>query len=179
MMAGRVPYGERYWQTPLKQTAPLGPQAVKLGSVPCVQTALGWVGVPTTLQPSAVHGLPSVQRVATPEVQAPCTQTSFAEHGFVAAGQGVPSVTLAGTQPLSRTHVEAVHGLPSSQFGGGPPTHTPRMQESPVVHRLPSSHEAPVGSATCWQPRMASQLSVVQEFLSSQSRGGPLTHWPL
>jgi len=116
MMAGRVPYGERYWQTPLKQTAPLGPQDVKFGSVACC------------------------------------------------------------TQPLSRTHVEAVQGLVSAQFGGGPPTQTPRMQESPVVHRLPSSHEAPVGRATCWQPSVGSQLSVVQEFLSSQSRGGPLTH---
>src|SRR5215468_11297225 len=85
MMAGRVPYGERYWQTPLKQTAPLGPQDVKFGSVACC------------------------------------------------------------TQPLSRTHVEAVQGLVSAQFGGGPPTQTPRMQESPVVHRLPSSHEAPLG----------------------------------
>ena len=175
-MAGRVPYGERYWQTPLKQTAPLGPQDVKFGSVPCVHMALGCVGVPTTLQPSAVHGLPSLQRVATPEVQAPCTQTSLAEHGFDAVGHGVPSETLACTQPLSRTHVETVQGLVSAQFGGGPPTQTPRMQESPVVHRLPSSHEAPVGRATCWQPSVGSQLSVVQEFLSSQLRGGPLTH---
>jgi hypothetical protein len=71
MMAGRVPHGERYWQTPLKQTAPLGPQDVKFGSVPCVHTALGCVGVPTTLHPSAVQGLLSLQRVATPEVQAP------------------------------------------------------------------------------------------------------------
>ena len=175
-MAGRVPYGERYWQTPLKQTAPLGPQDVKFGSVPCVHIALGCVGVPTTLQPSAVHGLPSVQRVATPDVQAPCTQTSFAEHGFDAVGQGAPFATLATTQPLSGTQVEAVQGLESSQLGGGPPTQTPRMQESPVVHRLPSSHEAPVGRATCWQPSVVSQLSVVQEFLSSQLRGGPLTH---
>jgi hypothetical protein len=30
MMAGRVPHGERYWQTPLKQTAPLGPQDASL-----------------------------------------------------------------------------------------------------------------------------------------------------
>src|SRR6516164_4865244 len=120
MMAGRVPYGERYWQTPLKQTAPLGPQDVKFGSVPCVHMALGCVGVPTTLQPSAVHVLPSLHRVATPDVQAPCTQTSFAEHGFEAVGQGVPFATLAATQPLSGTQVEAVQGLESLQFGGGP-----------------------------------------------------------
>src|SRR5262245_49801768 len=111
MMAGRVAYGERYWQTPLMQTAPLGPQDVKFGSVPCVHMALGCVGVPTTLQPSAVHGLLSLQRVAIPELQAPCTQTSLAEHGFDAVGHGVPSATLACTQPLSRTHVEAVQGL--------------------------------------------------------------------
>src|SRR5215469_11112652 len=51
MMAGRVPYGERYWQTPLKQTAPLGPQDVKFGSVTCctqplsrthVEAVRGW-----------------------------------------------------------------------------------------------------------------------------------------
>src|SRR5262249_919375 len=145
MMAGRVPYGERYWQTPSMQTAPLGPQDVKFGSVPCVHMALGCVGVPTTLQPSAVHRL-SLQRVAIPELQAPCTQTSLAEQRFDAVGHGVPSATLACTQPLSRTHVEAVQGLVSAQFGGGPPTQTPRMQEmlfwhfSAPLHLLPSLH---------------------------------------
>src|SRR5262245_18667980 len=179
MVAGRVAQERRYWQTPWKQTSPFGPQLVKSGRVPWVQTPLCCPGGPTTLQPSAVQALPSLHRVATPEVHAPFTHTSLAEHGFVLVGQGAPSWTLAVTQPLSRTQAEAVHGLVSLQSRGGPPTQGPRMHASPTVQRLPSSHAAPVGSGVCLQPRAGSQVSVVHEFLSSQLRGGPLTHWPL
>jgi len=35
-----------------------------------------------------------------------------------------------------------VHGLPSSQTGGGPPTHVPPPHRSPVVQAFPSSHES-------------------------------------
>jgi hypothetical protein len=35
-----------------------------------------------------------------------------------------------------------VQPLPSSQFGGTPPTHAPPEQTSPEVHALPSLHNA-------------------------------------
>src|SRR5207249_2905995 len=43
--------------------------------------------------------------------------------------------------------LSSVHGLLSSQFSAGPPTHTPPAHVSFVVQTLPSSHEVPSGAA--------------------------------
>src|SRR5262245_27674115 len=69
-----------------------------------------------------------------------------------------------------------VHGLPSSQLGGGPPTHVPLAQVSPVVHALPSLHDAVLLAWT--QPFAVLHESSVQGLLSLQFGGGPPTQLP-
>ena len=46
--------------------------------------------------------------------------------------------------PPSESQVSSVQGLPSLQKRVIPDVHTPPEQRSPVVHALPSSHEAPL-----------------------------------
>ena len=70
----------------------------------------------------------------------------------------------------------SVHTLPSSQFGGAPPTHAPPEQVSAVVHASESSHEAVLFALT--QPEAESHESSVHTLLSSQLGGAPPTHAP-
>jgi len=84
---------------------------------------------------------------------------------------------LVCTQPMAGLQESLVQGLPSSQLGAAPPTHTPPLQVSLVVQALPSSHGFVLG--TCLQPVAESQESVVQGLLSLQLRGGPPTQLPL
>ena len=46
------------------------------------------------------------------------------------------------------------------------------------LQTVASAHELPSATATCWQPRLASQLSVVQALLSLQLRGVPGVQTP-
>ena len=66
--------------------------------------------------------------------------------------------------------------FPSSQSGGGPPTHTPPEQVSFVVQASPSSQVAALFVFT--HPVAESHESSVQMFPSSQFGGGPPTHAP-
>jgi hypothetical protein len=59
---------------------------------------------------------------------------------------------------------------------GVPFPHTPFAQTSPVVHRLLSLHGAVLFAF--WQPLVASQLSSVHTFPSSQLGAAPPTHAP-
>jgi hypothetical protein len=52
----------------------------------------------------------------------------------------------------------SVQPLPSSQLGGGPPTHIPPEQTSPVVQALPSLHGAALFVNT--QTPLGQELSV-------------------
>src|SRR5436309_2422123 len=107
-------------------------------------------------------------------------------------------------QPRVVLQRSSVQGLPSLQFGGGPPTQTPPEQVSFVVHALWSSHGPGTGEPP-WQrpllhvvftlqglpssqlavlfgwtqPRLKSHESSVQGFPSSQLGGGPPTQLPL
>jgi len=70
----------------------------------------------------------------------------------------------------------SVQTLPSSQFGGAPPTQTPAEHVSPIVQASPSSHAAAL--LMFWQPKTTSQESSVQTFPSSQPGGTPPTQTP-
>ncbi len=133
----------------------------------CVQPLPG-------LQPSAVHGLSSLQLVALPGVQTALTQLSPNVHAL-------PSEHVAEfgkcAQPLSGAQRSAVHGLPSSQPRSPAPAHTPAAQWSPVVHKLPSV-QVFSSLLVAVQPLAGSQLSLVQALPSSQVKGTPDAQLP-
>ena len=67
------------------------------------------------------------------------------------------------------SQLSSVQRLPSSQFGGTPPTQAPAEQVSAVVQASPSSQAVALLAFT--QPVRASQLSSVQPLPSSQLGG--------
>ena len=158
-------------QTPPWQVSPKVQALPSLQVVPSV-TGLFWqpsVG----LQVSVVQGLPSSQLRGGPprhwpaEHWSPVVQAFPSSHG---------RETFWWTQPVAGTHESAVQTLPSSQLGGGPPTHVPPEHVSFAVQALPSLHDAWL--FTCRQPSWASQRSSVHGFPSSQLMGGPPRHCP-
>jgi hypothetical protein len=72
-----------------------------------------------------------------------------------------------------------VQALPSSQLGGVPAVQVPAWQVSAPLQTVASAHEVPFATATCWQPRTGSQLSVVQTLPSLQFGGVPAVQLPL
>jgi hypothetical protein len=94
--------------------------------------------------------------------------------------QGLPSlhdpVPFTCTQPDPGEHESSVHGLPSSQDRGPPPTHDPPEQTSFVVQALPSVHGAVLFA---WmQPTAGEQESSVHGLASAHAGGGPPTQAP-
>ena len=153
--------------TPPPQTSPV------VHGLPSLQAAVLAVAVqPLTLsQASVVQAFLSSQTVAAPPTQAPALHASAVVHALPSE-QG--AVLAGATQPLPGSQASVVQGFLSSQKGGAPPLQTPLAHASWPVQALPSS-QAPV-SATAWQPFAASQLSVVQAFLSSHTSLAPPTH---
>jgi hypothetical protein len=124
-------------------------------------------------QESAVHGLPSAQTRLLCGVHTPAWQVSPVVHAFPSVhGPGAGTLT----QPLAALHESAVHTLPSSQLGGGPPTHTPAAQASFVVHALPSLQVPEIAGKM--QPTAGSQASAVHGLLSTHATAGPGAHAP-
>jgi hypothetical protein len=125
------------------------------------------------LHESSVHGFPSLQVGGGPGTQAPPAQRSVVV-------QALPSshgaVLFVRTQPVDALHVSVVHGFGSLQSSGGPPTQSPALHRSFVVHASLSEHGSVLFVRT--QPLAGSQLSVVQGFVSAQSSGGPPVHVP-
>ena len=70
-------------------------------------------------------------------------------------------------QPPAVSQLSAVHALPSSQSGGGPPLHDPPLQVSLVVQALPSVHGALLLAYA--QPVAGLQASSVQGLPSVQA----------
>jgi hypothetical protein len=101
----------------------------------------------------------------------------------LSSSQGTPS-SAVWVQPLAGLQASAVQGFLSSQFFNLPGLHLPAWQLSPAVHRLPSASQgvpSTMALATHWPgaagvPALASQVSLVQAFLSSQV---PSSVWPL
>jgi len=114
------------------------------------------------LQPSLVHGLPSVQTSAAPPAQAPPPQVSASVHALPSL-QG--AVFAALLHPLG-PHASSVHGLPSSQLAAGPGVQPLALHVSPTVQVLPSLQAAPTFTVLL-QP-LPPQLSIVHGFPSSQ-----------
>jgi hypothetical protein len=94
---------------------------------------------PAELHASTVHGSSSKQLRASP-VQAPARHTSSVVQGLL-SWQKMPSLTGVRTQPWKNAQNSVVHGLWSSQSTGEPkPQKKPKLQCSPTVQGLPSSH---------------------------------------
>jgi len=120
-----------------------------------------------------VQTLPSLHTGAAPPTQTPAEQVSFVV-------QKLPSLQVAVLfsclQPVMELHESLVQTFPSSQLGGGPPTHNPPEHMSPVVQAFPSLHGLVL--FTCLQPHAGSHESSVQPLLSSQFGGAPPTQAP-
>jgi hypothetical protein len=126
------------------------------------------------VQPSSVHGLPSLQLTVGPPTQAPPEHLSAVVH-WLPSSQS--TVLFMWVQPAAAAQPSSVQGLPSSQSGAAPPTHTPPWHWSPEVQALPSLHDAAFGA--CTQPADTSQPSSVHGFASSHVGAGPPTHTPV
>ena len=85
--------------------------------------------------PASWQRSPAPQTTGLLPAQTPAAQVSVCVQAFPSL-QG--AALLAWTQPLAGLQKSSVHGFPSSQSRGGPPTQTPPLQASPVVHALPS-----------------------------------------
>jgi hypothetical protein len=87
------------------------------------------------------------------------------------------SVLFVVTQPSETLQVSSVHGLLSSQLGGGPPLHVPPLHVSFVVQALVSSHGSVLKALT--HPVAALHESSVHGLLSLQFGADPGMHAPL
>jgi hypothetical protein len=122
-------------QKPLAQVSPVVHASPSLhGDVlfVCVQPVAG-------LQPSFVHTFASSQFGAGPPTQAPPAHVSPVVHASPSLHD---EVLFECVQPVAGLQPSSVQPFESSQFGAGPPTHTPPEQTSLVVHALPSLHDA-------------------------------------
>src|SRR5262245_15201225 len=82
---------------------------------------------------------------------------------------------VSGARALTATSASTVTcAVSAGHAGAGPPTQCVPEQVSPVVHGLPSSHEALF--AACTQPVAVLQESSVHTLPSSQLTAGPATH---
>lgn len=126
-----------------------------------------------TLHESSVHGFPSLQLGGGPPTQAPAAHRSAVVHSL-RSSQG--KVLFVCTQPVAALHVSVVQGFGSSQSSGGPPTQSPLLHRSAVVHASLSEHGSVLFVRT--QPLAGLQLSEVQGFVSAHSSGGPPLHVP-
>src|SRR5438876_1181443 len=78
-------------------------------------------------------------------VQLPLLQVSSVVH-LLLSSQGAV-LGLLTHSPVPGSQLSSVQTLPSSQFGGGPPTQLPFWQASSVVQALPSLQAVPLGFA--------------------------------
>jgi hypothetical protein len=120
------------------------------------------------LHESVVQTLLSSQSGGGPLTQAPPLQVSPAVQAFPSSQAAVLFVFW---QPSTGSQESSVQILPSSQFGGAPPTQAPPLQVSPVVQASASSQAAVL--FVFWQPSTGSQESSVQGLASSQLGGAP------
>jgi hypothetical protein len=127
----------------------------------------------------SVHEVPLLTTVFW---QLPALQTSLV-HGFRSLqspltvhdwqlGIGV------WVQPLTALQASVVQLLPSSQLSGVPAAQVPLWQVSAPLQTVASAHEVPLARFACWQPRIGSQVSVVQALLSLQLSAVPAVQTP-
>lgn len=155
--------------------APLVQASPTVQALPSEQSALVGANAqpPASVQVSVVQGLPSLQLKLEPETQMPPAQLSPAVQELPSVQD---SVLLEVTQPLIGSQASVVQGFPSSQVLGAPGAHWPVTHASPTVHTLPSEQASVVTAFT--QPKIASQLSIVQGLPSLQAGAAPPMHAP-
>jgi hypothetical protein len=124
-------------------------------------------------QLSSVQMLPSSALSGAPPTQTPPPQVSAVVQ---ASPSSQAAVLFVFTTPVAGSQLSSVQTFPSSAFSAAPPTQTPAAQESAVVQASPSSQEAALLVLTA--PVAGSQLSSVQTFPSSTTRGAPPTQTP-
>ena len=128
--------------------------------------------MPSPVQLSVVHGLPSLHTTGAP-VQAPPEHASDVVQRFPSLHG---SVLFMCVQPVAGSHSSVVHGFPSPQPSEPVPSHAPAEHVSPVVHALPSSHDAVLFVKT--HPLAGLHESVVHGLPSVQAMGIPPPHAP-
>jgi hypothetical protein len=130
------------------------------------------------LQPSVVHGLPSLQTSGVPAVHEPLWQVSAPLQAFPSE-HVVPFATGVVVQPDAALHPSVVHGLPSLHVSGVPAVHVPLWHVSAPLQAFPSEHDEPLVTGVLTQPVPGSQLSEVHTLPSLQLGAVPLVHVPL
>ena len=128
------------------------------------------------LQLSCVHSVWSSQFTAAPGTHVPPLHWSPLVH---ASPSEHSAVLLACWQPLVRSQLSVVHGLPSSHEVMLPGAQLPALHASFAVQGLPSSHVAALGKWT--QPWPSRHVSSVHRLSSAHCattpRHLPLLHW--
>src|SRR2546427_613246 len=159
----RVQIPDRHVSAPLHTFPSL--HEVPLTTAGCRQPVTG-------SQVSVVHGFPSSQLSAVPEVHTPDRHVS-APSQTLPSLHGVPFTTGTFRQPVAGSQLSVVQALLSLQPRGVPPVHTPAWQVSTPLQRSPSGQGVPFASAVCRQPATGSHVSVVQGLASAQLRAVP------
>jgi hypothetical protein len=173
--------------------------SLQLSAVPAVQVPLWQLSVPlqtlasahevpfnagacsqpkTELQVSVVQGLASLQLRAVPAVQNPDWQVSVPSQTSASA-HGVPLGTGVAVQPATGLQPSVVHGFASLQVRAVPAVQVPLWQVSAPLQTLASLHGVPFATEVVVQPKMGSQLSVVQGLPSLQLSAVPAVQAPL
>src|SRR5438034_11243571 len=109
--------------------------------------------------------------MGSPPVHTPLWQVSVCVQASPSSQDAVFGVC---TQPVAGSQLSSVHPLLSSQFRGGPPTHSPSLQVSSVAQALPASQGSVFG--TVRQPSWGAQLSSVAPVWSSHGGAVPGAH---
>lgn len=122
---------------------------------------------------SLVHALLSSQVTEAPDTHEPPEQASPDVHASLSLHA---LVLLAFAQPDPLSQESVVHAFASLQSTADPDWHEPLAQTSPEVHALLSLQTSVLLAFT--QPLPASQESLVQPLLSSQSTADPGWHAP-
>jgi len=122
---------------------------------------------------SVVHGLVSAHGLASGAVHRPPEQASPVVQLLLSLQA---ASLLVWTQPVVPSQLSSVQGLPSSQLGALPGTHTPAAHLSTSVQGLLSVQDSVL--SVCTQPVAATHESVVHKMLSSQASALPGAHEP-
>jgi hypothetical protein len=119
--------------------APLEQVSFVVQALPSLQeeTLFTFVHPVAVLHESLVQTFPSSQLGGGPPTQDPSEHMSPVVHAFPSS-HGL--ALLVFVQPIAESQASIVQMLPSSQFGGAPPTHEPPEQTSSVVQAFPSLH---------------------------------------
>jgi len=112
---------------------------------------------------SIVQALPSLQSASVlqqpatgvPGLHTPSAHVSPLVH-TLPSSQG--AALLVWTHPVAGSQLSSVQILPSSQFGGGPPTQAPLLHVSSVVQASPSSQGVPSRAGLEQMPVAGSQM---------------------